>query len=76
MRVFRPIESTVEFISNAFVLGSVMSRPNTHHAKANITISEPLRNRLRVEKAERGLTYDELLRLEFDFEELDSPEAT
>ncbi|WP_165396969.1 hypothetical protein [Natrinema hispanicum] len=53
-----------------------MSQPNAHHAKANITISESLRNRLRIEKAKRGLTYDELLRLEFDFEELDEPEAT
>ena len=67
---------TVYFISNAFVTDSVMSRPHTHHAKANITISEPLRDRLRVEKAERGLTYDELLRLEFNFDELDTPDAT
>lgn len=53
-----------------------MSQSNTHHANANITVSESLRDRLRVEKAERGLTYDELLRSKFDFDSLDAPDGT
>lgn len=53
-----------------------MSRTDTNRVTANITISESLRNRLRVEKAERGLTYDELLRREFDFDDLETPNAT
>jgi len=52
-----------------------MSGSQRRRCSATINITPALRDRLRVEKAERGVTYDTLLRDELGYE-LDEPEAT
>jgi predicted DNA binding CopG/RHH family protein len=45
-----------------------MTQDTTPKATTNVSISEQLRDKLRIECAKRGLSYDQLLRAELDLE--------